>query len=278
LGAGITLHIQIIPVYTKIQSAFNYLNYYRRASSGAGHGIHSPFVFEFIDQVLTDKHAYPEYVPIEELRERLLKNNEQLTIRDHGAGSAIDKKDIRTVASIVKNAVKPAKFGQLFFRMVRKYGSTRILELGSSVGITTAYLASANPGGNVLSVEGSPNLAELAERHLQQLALLNAKVVVGSFDEVLPGILREIDGLDLVFIDGNHQQEATLRYFGMVLPKIHENSVLIIDDIHWSRGMENAWSILCKHPSVRCSLDLFFSGILFFNSTFHEPQHFTIRF
>ena len=84
--------------------------------------------------------------------------------------------------------------------------------------------------------------------------------------------------VEFAFIDGNHRREPTERYFQQMLPKITNNTILVFDDIHWGSEMEKAWDVIRKHPSVRCSVDLFFMGIIFFNPAFREKQHFKIRF
>jgi len=128
-------------MYSPLQIAIKYFNYWITSSNGKGHGMHSPFVFEFITKVLNNKTGYPEYEKGEALRNQLLNDNTVLEVEDFGAGSVIDKKSKRSISSIAKNAAKPKKFGQLLFRMVKHYQHATILELGTSLGITTSYLS-----------------------------------------------------------------------------------------------------------------------------------------
>ncbi|HNR16193.1 MAG TPA: SAM-dependent methyltransferase, partial [Chitinophagaceae bacterium] len=88
----------------------------------------------------------------------------------------------------------------------------------------------------------------------------------------------KIPFIDFAFIDGNHRQEPTERYFNQLLPKMHHESILVFDDIHWSSEMEQVWKTIKDHPSVRCTVDLFFIGVVFFRDEFREKQHFSIRF
>ena len=90
-----------------IQLLLKYLLYYFTASNCKGHGMHSPFVFEFITKILNNKTVYPEYEKVEALRMQLLNDNTDLEVEDFGAGSAIDKKSRRSISSIAKNAAKP---------------------------------------------------------------------------------------------------------------------------------------------------------------------------
>ncbi len=265
-------------MYSAFQVAIKYLQYQFTASNGTGHGIHSPFVFQFITQILTDKQGYPEYARVESLRKQLLKDDTVLTIEDFGAGSSISKTNQRTIASITKNAAKPKKFGQLLFRMVKAYKPQTILELGTSLGITTSYLSLAKPDASIVSMEGAHEVAKVAKQNFKTLKLQNVELKEGNFDETLPSVIHQLPSIDFAFIDGNHRREPTERYFQQLVSKVNNESILIFDDIHWSREMEAAWATIYQHPAVRCSIDLFFIGIVFFRREFHEKQHFSIRF
>jgi predicted O-methyltransferase YrrM len=264
--------------YSPLQLAPKYIRYLISADNGKGHGIHSPFVFDLVARVLDDKTVYPGYGSIEGLRGALKREARTVPTDDFGAGSSTPQGYERTVSSIAKKALKPPKFGQLFFRMTHHYRPGIVLELGTSLGITTAYLASGNPDAEVITLEGAPGIAAEARRNFGQLGLDRIRIVEGNFDDTLGPVLSELSRLDLVYIDGNHRLEPTLRYFRQMQPLLHADSILIFDDIHWSEGMEEAWDILCREPGVTCSVDLFYIGILFFRKEFKVPQHFTVRF
>lgn len=265
-------------VYNKFQLAAKYLRYYITSSSGKGHGIHSPFIFEFITRVLNDKTAYPEYDVSEKLRTVLLNDKRILTIQDFGAGSSVSKSNRRTAASIARNAAKPKKLAQLLFRLVHYYQPQTIIELGTSLGITTSYLSQAKPGANLITMEGAKKIADLARSNFIQLNCRNISIVEGNFDNTLPEVLAGLSKVDFAFIDGNHRQEPTERYFSQLLSQAHNDTILVFDDIHWSREMEAAWEAIKANPEVKCTIDLFFIGIVFFRQEFREKQHFTIRF
>lgn len=265
-------------VFSKSGQVWRYLRYYFTAANGKGHGMHSPFVFDFIKTVLNDQKSYPAYADVEKIRQQMLQDNRELTIRDYGAGSLADKSNQRTIASIVRNAAKPAKYGQLLYRIVQKYKPGTMLELGTSLGITSSYLALANPGAKLVTMEGAPAIATVAKQNFNDLGLSQIELVEGNFDETLSPVLSSLSSVDFVFIDGNHRQEPTLRYFQQLLNKINPHSILIFDDIHWSPDMEQAWAQIKANDAVRCSIDLFFIGIVFFREEFKEKQHFAIRF
>ncbi|HVT84568.1 MAG TPA: class I SAM-dependent methyltransferase [Chitinophagaceae bacterium] len=265
-------------MFSKLELALKYIHYYLTASNGKGHGIHSPFIFQFITEILNDKTQYPAYDVVEDLRRKLLKDQTILTINDLGAGSAVDKTHQRTIASIVSHAVKQKKFGQVLFRMVKKYQPQTILELGTSLGVTTAYFSLANPAATIFTFEGAKSVAEKAKDNFNSLALQNIRLVQGNFNETLGATISSLPSVDLAFIDGNHRKEPTINYFMAILPKTNNFSVLILDDIHWSEEMEEAWNYCKEHQAVTLSIDLFFMGILFFRKEVREKQHFHIRF
>jgi predicted O-methyltransferase YrrM len=265
-------------MYSRFKIALKYLNYYLTSSSGKGHGMHSPFVFDFITKVLNDKTSYPAYSPVENLREQLLKDQTRLTVQDFGAGSTVDKTNERSISSIAKNAAKPPKFGQLLYRMTRHYQPKIILELGTSLGITTSYLSLGKPDATLLTMEGAKSIANTARQNFSTLKLQNIFIQEGNFDQTLSPVISKLSSIDFAFIDGNHRREPTERYFNQLLPIIHNDSILIFDDVHWSAGMEQAWETIQQHPSVRCTINLFFIGIVLFRQEFKEKQHFKIRF
>lgn len=259
-----------------------YSSYYLTASNGKGHGIHSPFVYDFVRHVLIDKRQFYAYNQVEALRKKLRQNETVIEVEDFGAGSAITKTNQRSVASIAQHAAKSKKWAQLLFRIVNYYQPKNILELGTSLGISTAYMAMANPQARIITAEGSAAIADQAKKNFQSLQLTNIQPVTGNFDATLPGILTEAPQLDLAFIDGNHRYEPTVRYFNQLLPHLQTNgdatSVMIFDDIHWSADMEKAWAAIKENDGVRLSVDLFFIGLVFFNDQFKVKQHFTVRF
>jgi predicted O-methyltransferase YrrM len=263
-------------MYSSLQLTIKYLRYYFTAANGKGHGIHSPFVFQLVIKVLNDKTEYPAYKTIEQQRSLLLGNETIIEVDDFGAGSVKGLKKKRVVQMIAATSLKPKKYAQLLHRLVNHFQPKTILELGTSLGITTSYLAAGNPSAKVITMEGSSSIASLAQASFEQLQLKNIETVVGNFDEILSSIGN--NKFDFVFIDGNHRKEPTLRYFEQLLSCFHNNSVLVFDDIHWSREMEEAWDEIKNHASVTLTVDLFFVGLVFFRKEQKEKEHFEIRF
>lgn len=250
-----------------------------QASNSKGHGIHSPFVFKLITEVLNDSRNFNCYEPIELIRKQLLQNANSITIEDFGAGSRIEKTKERTINAIAKSSLKPKKYSQLLFRLVNHFQSTNILEIGTSLGITTAYLAHANPKSKVITMEGATAVAQIAQSNFNQLQLQNISIVAGNFDDTLSTVLsNKMQLIDFAYIDGNHRYTPTCNYFQQILSHSHNYTCIILDDIHWSKEMEMAWQYVQNHDAVTLTIDLFFIGIVFIRKEQKEREHFIIRF
>ncbi len=304
---------QSTAMYNSLQLALKYTNYYLTAHNGRGHGMHSPFVYDMIRHVFMDKTSYGAYEKPEEYRKKLLQDDTVLEIQDLGAGSVSGKTKQRKVSQIAKTSVKHKRYSQLLYRMASYYKYGRILELGTSLGVTSSYLGQVPVLEELVTMEGVDVVADIAERELSRY--VKVRVVRGNFDgQQGAGERREAGGeriedrgdriedrgerredignhqtnlekvvfdmprIDLAFIDGNHRKEPTLRYFETILAKTNDGSCIIFDDIHWSAEMEQAWETIRNDGRVTLSIDLFFIGIVFFRREFREKQHFSIRF
>ncbi len=273
VSAGLIIFVNM---NQRLSLLFRYVKYCLTA--GTRHDIHSPFVFAFTENILRDKRSFYSFGKIEALRKALLEDTRTISVTDLGAGSLLQNRQEKRIRDIVRNAAKPPKYAQLLFRMVDYFQARYIVETGTSLGLTTAYLASANSQATIITLEGCPETAKVAQQSFEKLFLDNIKMVTGNFDETLEPVLLSLPRADLVFIDGNHRKEPTLRYFLQCLTKIHDNTVIIFDDIHWTKGMEAAWEEIKGHPSVTLTIDLFFLGLVFFKKEFKEKQHFVLRY
>ncbi|MEO8711108.1 MAG: class I SAM-dependent methyltransferase [Parafilimonas sp.] len=265
-------------MYSSTQLALKYIKYWISASNGKGHGMHSPFVFEFITQVLNDKREFDCFRYIESIREELKNDNAEIAVPDYGAGSRMQLNNKRKISAIARSSLKPKKFSQLIFRIVHFYKPENIIELGTSLGITTSYLAFANPDAKIITMEGAPAIAYIAQKNFNRLNLSNIKIVEGNFDETLSSAISQMSTVNFAFIDGNHKKQPTLNYFNQLISLSAQSTILIFDDIHWSAEMEEAWNEIKQHQSVTLTIDLFFIGIVFFRTEQKIKQHFSIRF
>ncbi|RYD81487.1 MAG: class I SAM-dependent methyltransferase, partial [Sphingobacteriales bacterium] len=252
--------------------------YYIAASNSKGHGMHSPFVFDFIKFVKNDKTKYPVYEPIEKIRKDLLKDTVIIEVQDFGAGSTVIKANKRVIGKMAASSLKPKRLAQLLHRMVKYYKPQTIVELGTSFGITSSYLASANNDAKLYTLEGASSIAAIAKGNFKKLQIENVQLIEGDFEKTLQPLLSALPTIDFAFVDGNHKKEPTLHYFEELLKKSTDQTILIFDDIHWSKEMEAAWAIIKENDAVTLSIDLFFIGIVFLRKDFKVKQHFAIRF
>ncbi|SFV27585.1 O-methyltransferase [Thermoflavifilum thermophilum] len=238
--------------------------------------VHSPWVYELIEKALRHPAFDPSCIPIEKLRKQLLHDRRTIRIQDYGAGSHIHKRDIRSIQSIARHAAKPPVLARVLFQLCRMLQPAMVIELGTSLGITTAYLAKAAPQARVITVEGSESIAQEATKNFQQLRLHHIQLIQSTFEEAIPVILSQLQQPFLLFVDGDHRYDTTLNYVQAFLPYLHNDSCIVIDDIHWSRDMAKAWETLCRDQRVNLSIDLFFLGMLFHSDSRFQPEHFRL--
>ena len=214
---------------------------------------------------------------IDDVRNELLKNSNKITVTDLGAGSKVFKSDKRKISDIVKYSAISKKYGELLFRLAVFQKPEMILEIGTSLGFGTMYLAKPNSKAEIYTLEGCPATSEIAGKNLRKLQIENVKQIVGNFDNKLNAVLNNIETLDFVYFDGNHKKSATLNYFNQCLPKIKNNTIFVFDDIHWSDDMEEAWNTIKSNPKVTLTVDLFFKGLVFFRKELSK-QNFIVKF
>ena len=241
-------------------------------SANTLYDVHSPFVFDFCEKVLEDKRQYYAFFDLAALRSKLLGNHHEIDTKDLGAGSKILGNRKRKISQVLRTSGTNSFFAKLLFRMVVHYRPKNIVELGSSLGIGTLYLAKASTAP-VYTVEGCPNTASWANRHYKIMKASNIHLQIGDFGEVLPELLDSIGSVDFLFVDGNHRYQPTMDYFCLILEHVSENSIIIFDDIYWSEEMVKAWNEIKKHDSVTQTIDLFQFGIVFFRKDFKHKKH-----
>jgi len=259
-----------------VSFTFRYLNYFIKSKHYGGHGIHSPFIYDFSRKVIFSKKTYPFFKDIDQIRKSYKHNNKLISISDYGAGSRISKGNYRQIKDIIKTVSTQKKYGELISRMIAYLELENILELGTSLGIGTLYLSFPQKT-KVRTIEGDPEIYKQAKTTFEQLETNNITAINNLFDKALPLCLDKLPNIDLVYFDGNHKKQATLDYFEQCLTKISNHSVFVFDDIHWSTEMESAWEQIKNHKKTRVTIDLFQMGIVFFRKELSE-QHYTIKY
>lgn len=256
--------------YGALTLGIKYIRFWLKAKTK--HHVHPPFAYGFADSVLGNakKIKHPD---VETARAVLKRNTKVLSTIDFGTEQGVAKE--KKVRHIAKTALKSPKYAALLASICREYKVNNVLELGTSLGITTAYLA-RNVQGKVMTLEGDIAILNEAKAVWNTLGIQNIVSVCGPFSTTLPDALKQ-HTYDLIFIDGHHQYAPTLSYFEQILPYITEETIVVMDDIHWSKDMVAAWDKIRTQTEVSLSIDLFFVGVLFFKPSLTK-QHYLLRY
>ena len=255
--------------YSLFQKSIRYFDYLKESTNR--HDVHSPFVYDLLEEVFRQPISKAKSNQIELERKFLLKDNSTVFIDDLGAKKPRETK----VKEIAANSLKEPKHAAILGKLVEFYSPKSVLELGTSLGISTAYLAQRNT--RVYTVEGSESLLNQAKVVWKNLGLDQIHSFLGAFDDLLDTVWSEMEQPSMIFIDGNHTYRATLHYFDYFIDRLNTESFIVFDDIHWSMGMEEAWKKIIADNRISLSVDIFEMGIVFLRKGV-EKQHFVIRF
>ncbi|NLR92679.1 O-methyltransferase [Flammeovirga agarivorans] len=252
---------------------FDFLKY--KYNAGNAHGLHSPFVYELYTQVIEPQKYYYFFDQIEKERQQLLANDQEIKVTDLGAGSRKHNTINRKVNSIAESSLSNKRTGSFLFELVHRYKYENILELGTSLGISSMYLAAASKKVKLTTIEGCPNIANIAQDIFNKHKHLNIDSKVGNINNLLPEVLKEKKQIDLVYFDANHTYDATMNYYNLCKNYAHENTLFIFDDIYWSKGMKKAWNEISQDKEIGISIDLYHLGLVYFRKK-QPKQHFTL--
>ena len=250
---------------------FRYLNYSLLSRHSRGHGIHSPFIFDVISKVFRNKTDPSIVHNVEKIRKKMISDRRIINKNDLGAGSG--RLSSRKVSDIARYSPVPQKYGRLLSNMAAAFGEPMIIELGTSLGISTMYMAAACFPTTVYTIEGCSETAAIARQNFEEAGLTNIKIIEGSFEETVPSFAQNPETPGLVFIDGNHRKDPVIRYFNEIAAISGSNTVIIVDDINYSGEMAEAWNELKLHDKVTVSIDLFRMGILFFREGINHNDY-----
>jgi len=261
----------------KLLFVFRYIKY--RLKAKTKYGVHSQFIYDFIGNILRDKTKYRDYKVLWANRNNLASSNSPIETVDFGVGSG--KKAYSTkiipLGKIVTLRSHKEKELRLLYKLVNYYKPNNILEFGTAAGISTSYIKFGNHLSYMVTMEGCANLSANATESILKLGIGNIVFEVGNFDTRLQSVLKKFKTLDFVFFDGNHREEPTLSYFNQCAELSNESSIFVFDDIHWSKGMENAWKTIKNDSRVSITIDLFWFGLVFFRSGI-EKQDFILHY
>jgi predicted O-methyltransferase YrrM len=253
-----------------------YIFYKLFAPHRKGFGVHSPFVFHLVTKVFGQRDD-ENLREILAWRKGILQNPGKLETSDIGAGSKIHGRQTRSIKQIARKSSIRHKYGRILYALVKEYKPSTIIELGTGIGISTAYLAKACAGSGVVSIEGDKGKVNFAAKSLELMELRNVTLLNGFFKDLLPELLTKATHPVLIFVDGDHSYNSTLAYYEEILKSLNPETIVVFDDIRWSDDMEKAWDEIKKNKATVISIDLFFMGIVFFRGGITK-QDFVINF
>ena len=243
-----------------------------------GEGIHSPYLFYIVRMLGDDGHRYYCWSDIENRREAMLRAPKLVNVQDFGSGGD-GKTYPRLVSDIARTSLLPPKYAQFFFRIIAYLSHEageplNIVELGTNLGLTSAYLQLAERKNKVMTFEGARELIQMAQLNWRKLGIDTISVVEGNIDDTLRANLPA--RLDFGYMDANHRLEPTLRYFETLAERAHEKTIIAIDDIHHSPEMEQAWLAIQQRADVTTTMDFYHFGLVFFDLHYLK-RHYRLR-
>ena len=223
---------------------------------------------------------------VEGLRQELLSSTKVINIEDYGACNPnlnLSEKEMykgrilrKTIGEAIKSSISHIK-GVLLFKLIRELKPLNCLELGTALGISALYQLAAlemNNKGRLITIEGAASVAEIAKENFEKLGLSRFSLRIGKFLDILESIINEVKPIDFVFIDGHHDEYATLNYFETIFPSLSDNAILVFDDIRWSKGMKRAWKTLIDDVRFKYTIDLFEIGICIISNSNNKKESF----
>jgi len=228
-------------------------------------------------KVLRVKKQVIDTEEIEVFRKEFLQSDEIISVEDLGAGSKSMAGQHRKIKDIAKSSLSSPHQCEMMSRLIAYYKPDVILEIGTSLGISTAYMAKSNTNAIVYTMEGSENIILQASSLFKKLRINNIQPILGNFDERLPILLEDLSDINFAFIDGNHTYENTVNYFNQILTKSNNDTIIVIDDIYWSKPMTKAWKEIKDHERTRTTIDLYYFGIVLLREEMSK-EHFMLKY
>jgi len=228
------------------------------------HSLQAPFIYNLYTKYIQKDFNKNHFKSIEKTRAKLLNEDFLVATVNYGATSIVHPNLQRTkVSTIAKKGLTSSKVSRLLARLIEFSGAKNIIELGTSFGLNTMYLA-YKKDTSVITFEGSEDIANVAQTNFELHKKNNIELILGNINNTLPEFLNARIRIDFAYIDANHKYKPTIQYFESIIKRMHKDSILVLDDIYWSKEMTQAWNEIKEHPEVTHSIDLFSVGIVFF--------------
>lgn len=236
-----------------------------------GYGVHSPFSYHLIKNVIQEKNPYYCYEKLENLREKLSNDKEEIQFFDIQTQTFAAKQ----IRNLLRDSVS-AHYGQLLFRLANHAKPQTIIHFGASLGLTTGYLASVGSTIPCTAVETCPNTAIAAKKTIEACDFSNVSIYTANNEDEIQKIIQNFPVVDFVFVDKNFKNKIK-NIFYTLLPKITDKSIFVFADINRNNETRNTWEEITKNEKVHISIDLINMGIVYFSPEF-QKQHYKFYF
>ncbi len=239
------------------------------------HGVHSPFVFNLITNCLGKKLPNKYLILFSNYKKELRIHTSTIDITDYNADSKIIYSNKKNVLKIAKDTIVSTKRAKLLMNLMHYFNPDNILEIGTSLGSRTAAISISAPDSKITTLESCKETGYITKKMFEKYNFKNSRLVIGSFDTSLPKELKN-NNFDFIYFNGNHTKKATLDYFKLSLASVNNDSMIVVNNIHSNKEMEQAWIEIKNHSKVTVSIDTYQWGIVFFRKE-QQKEHFIIR-
>jgi len=237
-------------------SLYSAIDFYLKADTI--NKVHSPYLYALITAMLEFDKSYYDDGALEALRAEYHSNNQTITFEDYGAGPS--KQKTAKLSKLAKTSVSNKWKCRLLRNLVLFHRAESIVEFGTNLGISTAYLRMADKRARLITVEAADELMRYAKKNFKRLGY-EAEFKTMTFDDYLGNLSLDHFHCDFFYLDGDHSYENTLRYFQFFWENGAEEMMLVLDDINWSAGMRAAWEEI-KEKYKCYSVDIYKMGIV----------------
>ncbi|MDD2435944.1 MAG: SAM-dependent methyltransferase [Massilibacteroides sp.] len=223
---------------------------YRKIRYRKGHGVHSPFVFNFITKVIDERAAYYCLKDIELTRKKFFYENEPFH----------------------KWEIRP-KYGALLMRISNYLKPQNLLLIGSDLSFSALYSSSYASTTRCVVLEEKTEIAAFSRSVIEKHRAKNILLKEGVYQKTVSEVLEHTDKLDFVYFGYPNDSALDIPVFECILPHLHEHSVLILRGIRKTKDRKEFWNRLCARPEVSVTIDVYELGIAFFNHKIHKKNY-----
>jgi len=233
----------------------NQIKLYRKLRYRKGFGVHSPFIYNLITKVIEEKTPYYFFDDIENFRKELLSRENPLN-------------------TLTADETQHKNYGALLFRLVNFFKCRNVLQIGTSTGVMSLYLAlPLRNSCKCYALEERPGLTQSVRTFAENYSLTNLHLTEGAYAENLLKLNSDNASFDFIFINTRGDSDKTNETFRLVETFIYQNTVMVIDNIRQNKAIKNIWQEIKNRSDVTLTIDLFSLGLVFFNTQLHKQHH-----